>query len=86
MIDGSVFISNFNIWFLLRKLFTIFSSVRVALSKGDAVVTEQGTSPQWILLMVEKAEVTPGVLFHRPFSASKLIRLDVRSCHAGFSL
>ena len=41
------------------------------LSLTDAVVTVHGTSPRWTLIMVEKAEMTPGVLSKRPFSASK---------------
>lgn len=43
----------------------------------DAVVTEQGTSPRWTLIMVEKAETTPGALFKRPFSASKSGKVKV---------
>ena len=43
----------------------------------DAVVTVHGTSPRWTLIMVENAEITAGVLFKRPFSASKSGKVNV---------
>ena len=61
MIDSSVLTSNFGLY--LGRSSGLFLIHRVDSSKGGAVVTVQGTSPGWMLITVDKAEMTPGIVF-----------------------
>lgn len=93
MIDGSILTSNFSICFLLRKLFsTVFNSESVAASKGDAVVTKQGTSPRCTHHGRKGGNYSRGIIQVTIFSKqTDQVRCEGRkpllwSCHLGFSL